>query len=170
MDHNTRAGDTLIRPFDAETDRAFIARVGGRLDPGPTISPRDQVTMQAFFGSIGDRLLSAEPSTVAFVAVRGDLTLGHDKVAIDRLQAEFDRKAFSGNLAYAFARPGEPSRLEAVVRADELDLDGILDATGSVGTLADLRPEELAFSLSLGRLRVGGVDADSADVRLSLGA
>ena len=104
------------------------------------------------------------------VHVRGDLTLGHDKVAIDRLQAEFDRKAFSGNLAYAFARPGEPSRFEAVVRADELDLDGILDAAGSVGTLADLRPEELAFSLSLGRLRVGGVDADSADVRLSLGA
>lgn len=40
--------------------------------------------MQAFFGSIGDRLLSAEPSTVAFVAVRGDLTLGLISVHPDR--------------------------------------------------------------------------------------
>ena len=40
--------------------------------------------------------------------LRGDVTLGSDKIAVERLSAEFDRKTVTGRLAYVFAAAGGP--------------------------------------------------------------
>ena len=49
------------------------------------------------------------------LTLRGDVTLGSDKIAVERLQAAFDRKTVTGRLAYVFAvrQPGGQARCRA---------------------------------------------------------
>ena len=42
------------------------------------------------------------------MSLRGELTLASDKIAVDRLSAEFDRKAITGNFAYVLRRRRAP--------------------------------------------------------------
>jgi len=98
---------------------------------------------------------------------RGEVTLGREKVAIERLQAEFERKGVEGRLAYAWATASRKARLDAELRAAELDVDAMLDfakvALG--GTMLD-RPGEMALALDLGRAKIAGLDARDAKARL----
>src|SRR5262249_26779424 len=55
----------------------------------------------------------------------GDVTLGRDAVAIDRLKLELDRMTVAGRLAYAFAHDDRPARLDAALTAPEIDLDRV---------------------------------------------
>ncbi|RKE67708.1 AsmA family protein [Pseudorhodoplanes sinuspersici] len=115
------------------------------------------------------RAIAALPSRS--VRLRGDVTLGTGKIAIERMQAELDRKAFDGGFSYAKASAGERSRLDLTLRADELDLDALMQFAGSAKALADMeRPDDVALSLALGRLRFAGVDAGKTDVKLALNA
>ena len=115
------------------------------------------------------RSVAALPSRPA--RLRGDVTLGAGKIAIERMQAELDRKAFDGNFVYAKGEDGERSRLDLTLRADELDLDALMQFAGSAKALTDAdRPDDVALSLALGRLRFAGVDAGKADVKLALNA
>ena len=61
------AGRIEIRPF-AAGDRAFLARLAPRLDPGPTASPRDPAVMERFFANLAGNSLAPEPGAAAFVA------------------------------------------------------------------------------------------------------
>lgn len=117
-------------------------------------------------GKPGSSRLPAHP-----VRFRGEVTLGSDKVAIERMQAEFDRKAFDGDLAYEFAHGSEPARFTATLQAEELDLDALMDVAGSLKGLPDTaQPHDVSLALSLKRLRFSGLDADGAKIRLSLKA
>src|SRR5205823_235504 len=57
---------------------------------------------------------------------RGEITLGGEKIAIDRLKAEFDRKTVEGRLSYAWAVGARPPRLDAELKAPELDIDALM--------------------------------------------
>ncbi len=56
-----------IRPFLVE-DEPFLARIAHRLNPGPTVSPRDPVAFDRFFATFSRERLLNEPGAEAFVA------------------------------------------------------------------------------------------------------
>ena len=49
--------------------------------------------------------------------LRGDVTLGSEKVAVEKLRAEFDRKTISGRLSYVFAAGSAQAKLDAALNA-----------------------------------------------------
>src|SRR6185503_19830570 len=57
------------------------------------------------------------------IKLRGDVTFGTDRIAVEKMQAAFDGKRVTGALTYAYANKGTASKLDAVLNADELDLD-----------------------------------------------
>ncbi|HZD91224.1 MAG TPA: AsmA family protein, partial [Pseudolabrys sp.] len=49
------------------------------------------------------------------LSVRGDLTLGSEKIAFEHMRAKFARKTITGRFAYTFATGKQPSKLEAAL-------------------------------------------------------
>jgi large subunit ribosomal protein L24 len=99
--------------------------------------------------------------------VRGDLTLGSEKVAIDRLNAVFDRETVTGRFAYVFAAKGQGARLDAVLNAPTLDIDAAQNFVKAVvaGSSAE-RPSEVTLALDIGRATMAGIDAKKLNARL----
>jgi uncharacterized protein involved in outer membrane biogenesis len=115
------------------------------------------------------RSLAALPSRP--IRMRGEVTLSAGKIAVERMQAELDRKTFDGSFSYVAAPANQRSRLDLTLRADEFDLDALMQFAGSAKALAEVeRPDDVALSLALGRLRLFGLDAGKADIRLALNA
>ena len=87
----------------------------------------------------------------------GDLTLGTEKIAVERLKAEVDRKAVAGRLAYSWAVGTRPARLDADLTAAELDIDQTLafGRAALAGTTLDA-PGEVALAVDVGVATVGG--------------
>jgi large subunit ribosomal protein L24 len=102
--------------------------------------------------------------------VRGDITLGNEKIAIERLNAGFNRGTVTGRFAYDFAGKGG-GRVEAALSAPELDIDAV-SAFGRAllaGSTAE-RPREVALSLDIGRASYAGIDAGKTNVKLQYDA
>jgi large subunit ribosomal protein L24 len=99
--------------------------------------------------------------------VRGDLTLGTEKVAIERLNASFDRGNISGRFAYVFAAGGKGARIDTALNAAELDLDAANAFTRALlaGSAVE-PPTEAALSLELGRASFAGFEAGKTSARL----
>jgi large subunit ribosomal protein L24 len=105
------------------------------------------------------------------MSLRGDVTLGRTRLAIDRLKAEFDRRALDGRLSYAFAGANRPARLEADLRAAEFDLDAALAFAGNAFAGAAFeRPGEVALALDFGKASYAGVEARGAKAQLTFDA
>jgi large subunit ribosomal protein L24 len=102
---------------------------------------------------------------------RGDVTLGSERIAIERLKAEIDRKAVDGRLAYIFAIEQRKARLEAALSAAEIDIDGALAFLGGALKGATFeRPGEIALALSIGKATYAGIDANRAEANLRFDA
>jgi len=89
----------------------------------------------------------------------GELTVGAQEFAVERLKFEFDRKTIEGRFAYAGASGAKPPRLEAELKAAELDFDGVL-AFGHAaldGTAIE-RPREVSLAVDIGHANVAGID------------
>jgi large subunit ribosomal protein L24 len=105
------------------------------------------------------------------MSVRGDVTFGRTRLAIDRLQAEFDRRALDGRLAYAFAAGNRRARLEADIRAAEFDVDAALAFADNAFAGAALeRPGEVALALDFGKAIYAGVEARGTKARMTFDA
>jgi hypothetical protein len=101
----------------------------------------------------------------------GDITLGSDAIAIERLKLELDRMTVAGRFAYAWADEDHPARLDAALTAPDIDLDRInLVANAVLGGVAFDWPRRGALSLKIGRALIAGVEAKQTDVNLRLGA
>lgn len=102
---------------------------------------------------------------------RGEVTLGGEKIAIERLKAEFDRETIEGRLSYGFAAGNRPPRLDAELNAPELDLDGALAfANAALAGSAIERPREMALAIDIGRATIAGFEARKASARLRVDA
>jgi large subunit ribosomal protein L24 len=91
--------------------------------------------------------------------VAGDLTVGAQEFAVERLKFEFDRKAVEGRFAYAGASGAKPPRLDAELKAAELDVDGVM-AFGRAaldGTAIEW-PREVSVAVDVARATVAGID------------
>jgi large subunit ribosomal protein L24 len=102
---------------------------------------------------------------------RGEVTLGASRVAIERFKAEIDRREIEGRLAYRFASSSGAARLDADLKADNLDLDALSDfSKAAFGATSLDRPKEVALSLDVGNARLAGVDIRKVRAVLSLDA
>lgn len=102
--------------------------------------------------------------------VRGDITLSNEKIAIERLNASFNRGTVNGRFVYDFGNTGG-GRVEAILSAPELDIDAV-SAFGKAllaGSTAE-RPREVALSLDIGRASYAGIEAGKTNVKLQYDA
>src|SRR5262245_28323320 len=101
----------------------------------------------------------------------GDLTLASDRIAVDRLKADIDRKAISGRLSYAWASGTRPARVDAELTATELDIDQAVAATRAAlaGTTLDA-PGEVGLAVDIASATIGGIQAKDAKAKLSFDA
>ena len=110
----------------------------------------------------------APRATIGAMRARGEVTLGAERLAVERLNAEFDGKAISGRLAYAFAADQRPARLDAAVSAPQIDLDQtIAFANNALAGTAFDRPGEIALALDFGRATYAGIEAKGATAKLT---
>jgi large subunit ribosomal protein L24 len=103
------------------------------------------------------------------LSLRGEVTLGSDKMAVERLKAEFERKTVAGRLAYSFAEGNKPAKLDADLNAPDLDIDAALDfgkALLAGSTIA--RPHDMTIAAEIGRATVGGFTARNASARVKV--
>jgi len=125
---------------------------------------------RAFVAWLSER---TEAQTVAAGPLRlgGDVTLGSDGIAIERLKLELDRMTASGRFAYAFASDNRPARLDAVLTAPEVDFDRVhAFAKSMLGDTALDWPREGTLSLKIARASLAGVEAKQADVNMRIDA
>jgi hypothetical protein len=103
------------------------------------------------------------------LSLRGDITLANDRILIDRLNAEFDRKPVTGRLAYFLPADKQPARLDAELKAPQIDIDAALDFGRALFAGSALeRPREMTLAADIGRATLAGIDARDAHVRLKI--
>jgi uncharacterized protein involved in outer membrane biogenesis len=97
---------------------------------------------------------------------RGEVSLGNEKIAFDRLTAEIDRKWVEGRFAYIWAAGDKPARLDADLNAAELDVDALLAFTDAArGATTFETPREVTLGLGIGRAVVAGISASDISAR-----
>jgi large subunit ribosomal protein L24 len=98
----------------------------------------------------------------------GTVTLGRERVAVDGLKAEIDRKVLEGRVAYRFATAAAPARLDAALSGSELDFDrGLALGTALFASTSFERPGEIALALDVARASYAGVEARKAQAVLT---
>ncbi len=155
---------------------ATAVRASGRLDLVPGAAQfagpasLDSADPKALIAWLEGRP-QAPGAAIGALRARGEVTLGAARLAVERLDAEFDRKAIAGRLSYVFATEQQPARLDAAVSASEIDLDGAIAFVRSAlaGTTLT-RPGDIALALDFGRASYAGIDAKGATAKLKLDA
>ena len=105
------------------------------------------------------------------LSMRGQLTLGSERIAIERLTASFARRTITGRFAYVYAANGHPSRLEADLNAPELDLDLALGFGKALFAGSALeRPHDMAITADIGHGTLGGAEARNISARIKVDA
>ena len=114
-----------------------------------------------------------DPQAVAAGSLRlsGDVALGSETIAVDRLKAEVDRMTVLGRFAYSWNGNDRPARLDAALTAPEIDLDRVQAlAKAILGDTEFDRPREGTLSLKIDRAVLAGIEAKRADISMRLDA
>ena len=126
-DISTAAGGWTLDRFEFRAPGFTQVRLSGRLAvesngvafTGPAaIEAGDPKPLAAWLEGRHEPAVDAGPARP--LRMRGEVTLGSEKIAIERLNATFDRGAVTGRLVYAFGAGNDGARLEAVLSAPEL--------------------------------------------------
>jgi tetratricopeptide (TPR) repeat protein len=97
----------------------------------------------------------------------GDLRLSREGFAFDRFKATLDRDTLEGNFAYLGPTADHSGRISAILSASEIDLNRAYTLIQHLsGDTALGLPHEGLLSLNVGRARIAGIEAKSADMRL----
>jgi large subunit ribosomal protein L24 len=103
------------------------------------------------------------------LSLRGDLTLASDKVAVERLNAEFDRRPIAGTLVYAFAVNDRPARLEAAIKAPDIDIDAALGFGQALLAGSGIaQPRDMTIAADIGHATIAGFDARSISAQVKV--
>ncbi len=120
---------------------------------------------QALIGWLADRP-NGQAAASGAVRLTSDVALGGGKIALERVQAELDRTKVEGRLDYTWPDGDRPAKLNAVLRAPELDLDRAQSLVlASLGQPLDW-PREGTLAIDIGRTTVGGVEAKDIAVQM----
>jgi large subunit ribosomal protein L24 len=99
--------------------------------------------------------------------LHGDVTLASDRITIDGLKAEFDRRPVTGRLGYTFAAANRPAKLDAELKAPQLDIDAVLGFGRALFAGSTLeRPRDMTLAIEIGRVSFSGIDAGNARVHM----
>lgn len=172
---DTQQGWNLDR-FEFRAPGYTQVRLSGRLAVGADsvsftgpaeLESTDPKALTAWLAGEGD---SAQ-ADLRPLKLRGDVTLASDKVAVERLRAEFDRRTITGRMAYGFAAGDGKAKLDAELNAPELDIDAALSFGNAVlaGSNID-RPHDMTIAADIGRATIAGLTARNASVRLKVDA
>jgi large subunit ribosomal protein L24 len=103
--------------------------------------------------------------------VGGTVTVGGERIAVEGLAADIDRKPLRGRLAYRFATTAAPARLDATLNAADIDIDRYLTVGNALfaSTSFDV-PSEIALSLDLGHATYEGLEARKVNAALAFDA
>jgi uncharacterized protein involved in outer membrane biogenesis len=101
--------------------------------------------------------------------LRGEVTVRAEKIAVEQLNAEFDRKVVTGRFAYVFAAASRRPQLEAELNAADLDVDAAFGTINALLAGSDIeRPHDISLGLDIARATVAGMDARNASARLKI--
>ena len=150
-------------------------RLGGRLNVTPTgadfagpvhIEARDPRALVSWLTDRSDAL-----ATTGSFRADGEVRIGPETFAIDRLKAELDRVSLEGRFAYR--RPGtdRPARIEAALSAPEVDFDKAFGLArdmlaGTLGGVPFEWPREGTLALNVAHSSVAGVAVEGTDIDL----
>ncbi len=92
----------------------------------------------------------------------GDVTVTSDRIAVDKLSAALDREQVDGRFAYSWPTDNRAARLDADLRAADVDFDAIRTfVTSALGSNGLALPQEATLALDIGRASFAGVEAKS---------
>lgn len=148
----------------------LVVDTNGVAFSGPAeIEANDPKMLAAWLEGQAEKAKPLAPIDVSPISIRGDVTLGSEKIAIENLKAEFDRKVVAGRFAYVFASRQAQARLDAALNAPELDLDATLGFGMALMSGSSLeRPRNMTVAIDIGRATVGGFTASNASARLKV--
>lgn len=116
---------------------------------------------------------NADPAAgeVRALTASGDMTIASDRFAVDKLSAALGREKVAGRFAYAWPAENHSGKLDADLRAAELDIDAIQTFLRSaLGSDGFALPQEAALALDIGRASFAGVQAKSILTQIKLDA
>ena len=173
----TADGDGLdIRSLELRAPGLTQVRLSGRLATRPaSVSLKASTKIEAnepraLLAWLTDR---TEAQAVAAGPLRldADLTLGNDRIEVERLKLEFERMSAAGRVVYAWPTADRPARFDVALVSPELDVDRIhVLVRAMLGVTAFEWPREGALSLKIARAAVAGVEAKDTDVKLRVDA
>jgi hypothetical protein len=159
------SGGWNIGTLELRAPGATLIGVGGKLAvaerkvefKGPV--KFDSSDPAVFFAWVEGRSAAGRPA-LGPMRGGGTVTLGSERIAVDELRAEIDRKPLEGRLSYRFATPAMPARLDAALGAADLDLDRTLSVgTALFASTSFGRPGEVALAVDIARATYAGVEA-----------
>jgi uncharacterized protein involved in outer membrane biogenesis len=113
----------------------------------------------------------ASQGEVRPMSLRGDVTLASDRIAVEGLKLEFDRKPVTGRFAYTFPSGTRPAALDAEIKASQFDIDAAV-AFGKAlfaGSAME-RPRDISLSADIERATFAGIEARDARARINVDA
>ncbi|HLA19917.1 MAG TPA: AsmA-like C-terminal region-containing protein [Pseudolabrys sp.] len=103
------------------------------------------------------------------LSLRGEVTLGSEKIAVERLKAEFDRKPIAGRLVYVFANANTSAKLDAELNAPEIDIDAAYGfGKALLASSAIERLHDMTIAADIGRATMAGFAARNVSARLKV--
>ncbi|QWG24672.1 AsmA family protein [Bradyrhizobium sediminis] len=100
--------------------------------------------------------------------LRGDLTVGQDRVGLEAMKAEIEGNTVEGRVAISTGGGG--SRFEAGLKAERLDLDAALALARSLAGPQAEWPDEAQLTLNIGRAISAGQELRPLMAKLGYGA
>ncbi len=172
---STTDGWTLDR-FEFRAPGMTQVRMSGRLAveadgvtfSGPAdVDASDPKVLAAWFEGRSD----APQSETRPMTMRGDLMLAGDKIAVEDLKLEFDRKPLTGRFVYFYPSGTRPARLDAEVNAPDLDIDaGLAFGKALLAGSAVERPHDMSVAADIGRATFAGIEARDVHARVKIDA
>src|SRR6202167_796476 len=101
--------------------------------------------------------------------LRGNVSVGPNRFAIDAMTAEIDGGAITGRVAVSSPSAGGGSRIDAELKAERLDLDAATAFTRSVAGPVAEWPDEAQLSLDIGRASSAGQEMQPLIAKLGYG-
>lgn len=139
---------------------------------GPAeVNASDPKALTAWLEGRGEPSTKTAGAELRPLRLRGDMTFASEKVAIDNLTADFDRKPVTGRLAYYFANGGKQAKLDAALNAGELDIDAALGfGKALLAGSSVARPRDMTIAADIGRATFGGLVARQTSARVKIDA
>jgi uncharacterized protein involved in outer membrane biogenesis len=174
--HFDRSGWTLD-DFQFHTPGMTEVKVSGKLSGGASafrfsgpiaVGSADAGMLLAWLDGDGGARPTGQIETLN---ARGQITIASDRMAVDGLTATLDRENVSGRLGYSWPVANRPARLDAELKAADLDVDGFVTfAKGAFGKGGFVLPEEATLALAADKASYAGVQVRAVDAKIKFDA